>query len=199
MKLYDRLPDHVKVGRRRVKLDLDFRNVLRMLETLERRDLMPEAREYLAVKCICRHPKKGTLEAVKDMLFPYKPEKPGKRVTSFEQDAELIRAAFRQVYGINLWKDKLHWCEFTELLRGIPEGSRYAETIGIRVREMPEPNKYNLKEREALARAKAAVALKVSDDEAQDNYHNGVQNIFNVLMHNAKEVKECRTEESSLK
>ena len=200
MKLYEKLPNHVMVGRKKVKLDLDFRNVLRMLETLERRDLMPDAREWVAVRCICKRPVKGTLEAVRQLLFPYKPKRNEKRVTSFEQDADLIRAAFRQVYGIDLWTAKLHWLEFTELLHGIPDGNRYAETISIRVREMPEPNKYNLKEREALAKAKAAVALQMTDEERESNYQQGVQNIFNFLLTNVKEVKEpCQTDGLSLK
>ena len=199
MKLYERLPDHVTVGRKKVRLDLDFRNVLRMLETLERRDLMPEAREWIALRFICRRPVKGTLEAVKKLLFPGDNKSGGKRVTSFDQDADLIRAAFRQTYGINLWTAKLHWCEFAELLRGIPDGNRYAETVNIRAREMPEPTKYNAKEREALAKAKAAVALKLTDEEAENNYQQGVQNIFDFLMTNAKEVKPCQTDGSSLK
>ena len=201
MKLYEALPNHVMVGRKKVKLDLDFRNVLRMLNTLERRDLMPDAREWIAIRCVCKRPVNGTLEAVKQLLFSETPtKKNSKRVTSFEQDAGLIRAAFRQVYGINLWKDKLHWLEFIELLHGIPDGNRYAETISIRVREMPEPTKYNLKEREALAKAKAAVALHLSDNEMEDNYQQGVMNIFNVLMRNAKEVKEeCQMDGSNLK
>lgn len=200
MKLYESLPDYVMVGSKKVKLDLDFRNVLRMLETLQRADLLPDAREWLAVRCICRKPVKGLLEAVKKLLFGQPTGKQSKRLTSFEQDADLIRAAFWQVYGINLWTDKLHWLEFTSLLHGIPEGTRYAEILGIRAREMPEPNKYNLKEREALARAKAAVALKLTDEETEDNYQQGVQNIFDVLFARTKEVnKEWQTEESSLK
>ena len=188
MKLYDRLPDSVTVGRKRVKVDLDFRNVLRMLETLQRDDLMPDARKWLAVRCVCKHPVKGTLDAVKTLLFPEPPKKDAKRVTSFEQDAPLIRAAFRQTYGINLWTEKLHWFEFIELLNGTPEGTRYAETIGIRVREMPEPTKWNQKERQWLMKAKESVALKKTEKEIEDTYQKDVQNIFNALLPFAKEV-----------
>ena len=189
MKLYDRLPDSVMVGRKKVKLDLDFRNVLQLMETLARDDLMPEAKEWKAAKCVCRKPVPGLLAEVKKLLFP-EPPKDGKRVTSFEQDAPLIRAAFRQVYGINLWTDKLHWFEFAELLHGIPEGNRYAETIGIRVREMPTPTKYNAKEREWLMKAKASVALKRTDKEIEEDYQNSVKNIFDALLPLAKkEVK----------
>ena len=160
MKLYESLPCSVMVGRKRVRCDFDFRNVLRMLETLQRNDLMPEAREWLAVRCVCRRPVKGTLQAVRQLLFAEPVRDDGQRVTSFEQDAPLIRAAFMQTYGINLWTARLHWLEFSELMRGIPEGTRYMETIGIRVREMPAPTKYNQKEREWLAKAKRSVALK---------------------------------------
>lgn len=199
MKLCERLPDHVMVGKKKVRLDLDFRNVLRMMETLGRDDLMPDARDWQAVRCVCRRPRPGTLDAVKKLLFKPGGGGSGKKVTSFEQDAELIRAAFRQVYRINLWTDRLHWFEFTELLHGIPEGSRYSETIGIRVREMPSPTKYNAKEREWLAKAKAAVALKMTDREIEDQYNRDVQNIFHVLLPHAKEVEPCQTDGSSLK
>lgn len=189
MKLYDRLPDTVTVGRKRIRVDLDFRNVLRLMETLSRNDLTPEAREWIAARCVCKHPIPGVLAAIKELLFSDPPKGDGKRITSFEQDAGLIRAAFRQVYGIDLWRDKLHWLEFTELLQGIPEGNRYAETIGIRVREMPPPTKWNAKEREWLAKAKASVAIKRSDQEIEDDYQRGVKNVFDALLHYTKDVK----------
>lgn len=199
MKLFERLPDSVMVGRKRVRLDLDFRNVLRMMEIMGRDDLMPEAREYLAVRCVCRRPIPGTLAAIHELLFSNPPKNDGKRITSFEQDAGLIRAAFRQVYGIDLWRDRLHWLEFSELLQGIPEGNRYAETLGIRVREMPEPTNWNAKEREWLAKAKASVALKRTEKEIEEDYQQSVKNVFDALLPHAKEVKPCQTDVSSLK
>lgn len=189
MKLYERLPDSVMVGRKRVRVDLDFRNVLRMMDTLSRDDLTPEAREWLAGRCVCKRPIPGLIVAIKSLLFANPPKNDGKRITSFEQDAGLIRAAFRQVYGIDLWREKLHWLEFSELLQGIPEGNRYAETIGIRVREMPSPTKWNAKEREWLAKAKASVALKRSEKEIAEDYQNSVKAVFDAILPHAKEVK----------
>lgn len=191
MKLHEHLPDSVIVGKKRVKLDLDFRNVLRMMEILSREDLMPEARDWNALRCICKRPKPGMMEGVKKLLFANPPTNDGKRITSFEQDAGLIRAAFRQVYGIDLWRDRLHWFEFSELLQGIPEGNRYAETIGIRVREMPEPTKWNAKERAWLMEAKARVAIKRTDEEIANDYQRDVKNVFDALLPFArKEVTE---------
>ena len=44
MKLQDRLPEGVTVDGKFYKMDFDFRNVLRMMEVLDRDDLMPEAK-----------------------------------------------------------------------------------------------------------------------------------------------------------
>lgn len=180
MKLHERLPEHVEVNGRRYRLDLDFRNVLQMMETLGRDDLLPGAREYLALRCIMRKPPKRTgpvLGAVRALLFP-EHKGDGQRLTSFEQDAGLIRAAFRQAYGIDLYRDKLHWIEFTELLSALPDGSRYSEVLGIRARPMPTPTKYNQQEREWLAKAKAAYALELDEKERAKAYEQGVKALF---------------------
>lgn len=186
MKLQDKLPDRLRVGGRTYKLNLDYRNVLRMMETLARDDLLPAAREYLALRCVTRRPPKQTgplMEAVRAMLFPER--KSGgdkKRLTSFEQDANLIRAAFRQAYGIDLYRDKVHWIEFAALLAALPEGSRYSEVLGIRARPMPAATKYNQAEREWLAKAKAACALEMDDRERAEAYEQGVKALFTGLV-----------------
>lgn len=184
MKLQERLPDGVTVDGRFYPLDFDFRNVLRFMDTLQRNDLMPEARNYRALKCLTRKPRNvpAVLAAVKEVLFEKTPDGDHKKVTSFEQDAGMIRAAFRQVYGIDLYRDKLHWLEFSELLNNLPEGSRYAEVLGIRVRPMPAPTKYNMKEREWLMKAKAAVALHLTEEEQAEKYQEDVGKIFSGLL-----------------
>lgn len=181
MRLQDRLPDRIRIGRRWYRLDLDFRNVLNMMATLDRDDLLQGAREYRALRCVMRHPPKDTaaaLLAVRLMLFgPGSGDGGGKKLTSFEQDADYIRAAFLQAYGINLFTDRLHWCAFASLLNALPEGSRYAEIISIRAREMPEANKYNQKEREWLAKAKAFYAVRMTDKEREASYQQGLHSM----------------------
>ena len=89
---------------------------------------------------------------------------------------------YGQAYGIDLYRDKLHWIEFTELLNAIPEGSRYSEVVGIRARPIPAATKYNQHEREWLIKAKADVALKASEKELAERYQQDVANIAAVLM-----------------
>lgn len=185
MKLQEPLPDTVKVGRRVYKVDLDFRNVLNFMEVLARDDLLPGAKNYLALKCIMKPPKdvNGVIDAVKALLFPATKKTAEKnKITDFVQDADLIRAAFLQSYGINLFRDRLHWFEFSSLLGCLPEGSRYSEILGIRARPMPKATKYNADERQWLAKAKAACALEISEKEAEQNYNRGVKDAFLGLM-----------------
>ena len=187
MKLFERLPEGVKVGKRYYKCDFDFRNVLKMLEIMQREDITPTARDYHCAKCVIRRriPLKTASETYKalcDLLFDKRPETGGKRLTSFEQDAPLIRAAFRQVYGIDLYRDQLTWFEFQELMQGLPEGNRYEDVIGIRARPLPAPNKYNKKEREWLIQAKQSVALHLTEAEAAKKYEKDVSRIFSGIM-----------------
>ena len=184
MKLQDRLPDGVTVDGKFYKMDFSFRNVLKMIDILDDDTLMPEARAYNAIHCLCKRPKNAlkVLEAVKGLLFKAPRKKGGQKVTDWVQDAPLIRAAFRQAYGIDLYRDDLHWIEFTELLNAIPEGNRYSEIVGIRARPMPEPTKWNQKEREWLLQAKADYALDLTDKEQAEQYKRDVANVASVLM-----------------
>ena len=199
MKLQERLPDRVNAGRRIYRVNLDFRNVLDMLGVMAREDLIPDARDYLALKCVMRRPPRNAdqcanvLSAVCGVCFkaPTKPTH-GPKMTDFEQDADLIRAAFLQVYHINLWRDQLHWLEFTALLDALPEGSRYADVLGIRARPMPAPTKYNAELRQWLAKAKAECAVRMTDREAENSYQSGLRMMAEGLLMMAK--KEVKTD-----
>ena len=186
MKLYESLPGSVIVNGRKIKLDLDFRNVLRMMDILQTDDLTSEAREWLALRCICRHPRKGMLEAVKNLLFVPGEHKARERVMDFVQDADLIRAAFEQAYGIDLTKDRIHWLRFLYLLSGLPENTRLSEVISIRSRPIPEPTKYNQKEIQSLIEAKAAVALRMSEEERMSRYRRDVMGVAALLINMAE-------------
>lgn len=182
MKLYEQLPNHIKFGGRKIRLNLDFRNVLRMIDILVQDDLTDEAREWLAMRCVCRHPVRGMLPAVKKLLFPGKVDKNKERIMDFAQDADLIRAAFQQAYGIDLFREKMHWFRFSCLLACIPEGTRYSDVLGIRAKPIPEATKYNSEEINWLIQAKSKVRLEISEKEQQDKYERDVCNIAAVLM-----------------
>lgn len=187
MKLQEKLPGGVIVRGHFYRLDFDFRNVLRLMETMARDDLLPEARDYLALGCLIRRPPKrrvsDILAAAREILFPETRKNPdAKKITDFVQDADLIRAAFLQCYGINLFHDRLHWLEFSSLLAGLPEGSRYSEILGIRARPMPAPTKWNQEERRWLAKAKAEYAIHLTEKEQAMSLENSLRSVAMSLL-----------------
>ena len=193
LKLFERLPDHITVNGKKYKCDFDFRNVLKMLDIMQMEDINPDARDYLCAKCLCRPPEDASevYKVLCDTLFDKTPETGNKPLTSYEQDAGLIRAAFRQVYHIDLFRDRLHWFEFTELLHNLPEGNRYEEVLGIRARPMPAPTKYNAKEREWLLKAKQSCAIHLTEKQQARKYDADVSKVFTGLMSMIpKEVKQ---------
>lgn len=181
MKLYERLSNYIEIDGIKYRMKLDFRNVLRMMDVMDRKDILPMARDYLALKCVMRRPPKDckkVLYYVCRFLFGENKHTEEKRVTSFSQDADMIRAAFMQEYGINLFRDKLHWFEFTAFLYNLPNGSKYTEIVNIRGREIPPATKYNKAEREALIKAQAAYAIEYSEEERERNYSNSLKRVF---------------------
>lgn len=190
MKLQEALPQGVTVRGRFYRMDLDFRNVLRLMDVLAQENLMAEAKVFLALKCVMKRPPRNAeevLNALRTTLFPQTQKSAGqKKITDFEQDADLIRAAFLQTYGINLYRDPLHWFEFSSLLAGLPEGNRYSEILGIRARPMPAPTKLNKEERRWLAQAKAAYAIKMTDQEREKSYQSSMRRTTASLLALAK-------------
>lgn len=189
MRINDKIPTHVTVSGRRYRIDPDFRNVMRMNEIMTQTDLTDEARDWLALRCMMRHPPRRRsrqielLKALRELLFcDRRGASDNKKITDIDQDADLIFAAFYQEYGINLWRDHLSWFEFTALLAGIAEGTRYSDVLTIRARPMPKPTKWNAEERAWLAKAKAAHALELTDTERAENYERSVRSIFDGLL-----------------
>ena len=160
--LYDRYPDSVEYDGEEYRLDLSWDNVLRSIDVFSDPEISEEIQVETALDnlIVDRHPVSGKLlGAIFTLIFP-KSQKDSEPVIDFQQDADLILAAFRQAYGIDLKKSGMHWCEFSALLKGIPRNTRLAEIIDIRQRPIPKPTKYNAEERAALIQAKTQVAIK---------------------------------------
>ena len=69
-----------------------------------------------------------------------------------------------QTYGIDLNKAEMSIEEFLALLKGLPEGTKFAEVVRIRTMPVPTATKFNASERSAIMKAKASVALKGRSD-----------------------------------
>lgn len=62
----------------------------------------------------------------------------GRQGYRFDYDMDLIYAAFRQQYGINLLDAKLHWFEFRALFNALTEDTMIVKVIGYRTQDTSE-------------------------------------------------------------
>ena len=84
--------------------------------------------------------------------------KPAPRAFDFDQDANLIYAAFYAAYGISLTTvEFLHWWEFMALLEGLPENTLLKRIMYYRTVDINELSKA---ERKHVKRMKQLFALK---------------------------------------
>ena len=184
MDIYDPYPDSVEVNGRVVSLDLAFDRVLRVLDIEDAPDLT--ALDKLAVQCayilaesekLPADPREQA-EIIKAAfaLLP-KPEKQsGERYIDFHQDAAMIRSGFFRAYGIDLTRDRIHFLQFMELLADLPADTALMRTIEIRQRPLPKPTKHNAEQIAALQKAKARVAIRMSEDERRARFAESLKN-----------------------
>lgn len=87
-----------------------------------------------------------------------KEKKPQPRAVDFDQDANLIYAAFYAAYGISLTTvDFLHWWEFMALLEGLPEQTLLRQVMYWRTADLSELPK---EERRHVLKMRKRFALK---------------------------------------
>lgn len=156
-------------------------------ENLEAGDKINQAlkmltRNQIRVWCLSEIEKAELLQKISDekIKLPTR-QKVGRqqKLMDFEADAEFIYASFRQAYGMNLEKEKgrLQWQRFCELLDGLPDGTKLREVMRIRAMDIPEPTKYNQKERQNIMELKAYYALPVKGGGGQK----GLDMLFSAL------------------
>lgn len=187
MNIYDDYPHSVEIDGKYYALNLAYDRVLRVLDIQE--DARLTAQDRIEAQCallLARGYKdipKGANDRVKLLnlifdLFP-KSENNGERFIDFHQDAQLIRTAFFRI-GVDLLKDKIHFFQFLELLADLPSDTALMRTVEIRQKPIPKPTKDNAEQIAALQRAKAKVAIKISEDERRKRFVESLKN-SNVL------------------
>ena len=65
---------------------------------------------------------------------------------------------------------------FLELLRDLPPDTALMRTIEIRMRPVPKPDGHNAEQIAAIMKAKAAVAIKMSEEERRRSFAESLKN-----------------------
>lgn len=85
----------------------------------------------------------------------------GRQAYRFDYDMDLIYAAFRQQYNINLLKADLHWFEFRALFNALTEDTVIVKVIGFRTRDISKLKGDERKQAQELERY-----YRLPDDES---------------------------------
>lgn len=175
MRLYENAPRCVSVGKKKYEIKASFDTVLFVFDVLNSTEMLERDRVKLAAKMLFKRPptrieeQVAALEAALNLLSDDEKREDRPPVMDFAQDAALIRAAFKQQYGIDLDKErgKMSWFRFSDLLSGLTDKTRLIQIVQIRAKPMPAPTQHNAEERRALAEAKSQFAIKESPDKAR--------------------------------
>ena len=186
MNIYDKYPEQVEANGQIYELDLVYDHVLRAIDAEDMHELTAQDRLELQCAFLLKNrrdvPKTteeraALLKAVFDLFRSNGDEKPpAERYIDFHQDAALIRSAFFRM-GVDLQRDRIHFCRFMELLADIPTDTALYRIMEIRQRPIPEPTKHNAKQIAELQKAKARVAIKYSEEDRKRMFAENLKTI----------------------
>lgn len=182
--LTGKYPERVKLGWLQIRVKFSFWRVIKALEINEDSGLSSEDKIksisglFVPWSRIATLRIKGLIvRKAFDIIFSENIKKESsERYMDLQQDAPFIRAAFLQAYGIDLNKSSMHWLQFKELLDAIPADTTFAKIVDLRRRPIPKPTQYNQEEIKRLTEAKAAVAIKISEEERRDSFMQSLKN-----------------------
>ena len=179
--VFDPRPDSVELNGITYQLTLSYDRVLIAFDTLDDTMLSDDQKFKLICELLSTKVPRtfsAQIELVKAIFALFPKSDGGEKTIDFHQDAALIRSAFFRTYGIDLTVQKIHWFLFAELLADLPRDTALMRVIDIRSRPLPKPTKYNRDEIAELQKAKAKVAIKISDEKRAETFANSIKNAF---------------------
>lgn len=167
-----------------------YDRVLDLIEIFRAKDLDEPDRQDIACAILFGKAKLKPMQQVEaltlavDAIFPRVEGESGPRAFDFEQDRDLIYSAFRQAYGVDLEQERgcLSWSDFLALLAAVPDDTKLAQIINIRLRPVPKPTRHNHEEIAQLLRLKAKYRVKLTPEEEAQQFQKGLQKLAESLM-----------------
>ena len=189
MIIWERLPRICVYKGKRYRLRPAFDRVLEAVAVFGDESLFPDDRLRYALRLLVRGRcplDPGLFEAAIAALSwsDVRKDEAGERVLDFKQDSAYIYAAFRQAFGIDLFKErgKMHYAEFLALLQALPADTRLSQIVQIRSKPIPKATKHNSEEIQNLLKAKARYRIVKSQEEQERSYQRSLQNFAATLI-----------------
>lgn len=189
------IEDIILYGRKKFILHLAFDNVLRVYELWKDELFSNQEKLEMSLEILIQNHKllrKLTVEEKSELLqqifenfISLNSKSTGEDIKAFDfqQDANYIFASFLMDYNIDLIEQQgvLHWWKFISLFQGLSERTKIHEIMTIRTRKIPELNKYNAEEINALTKLKAYYALEMSQEEQEVQFEMGLEKLARAL------------------
>lgn len=155
--------DHIELDGEIYRIKNSSTAYIKALKIIRSKDIFEEDKVDFVLPLLFEDIPDRKVEAI-HAFFDLFSDKKGKsnREPSFDivQDAEYIFAGFMQTYGIDVDATDMRIEKFISLLKGLPQSTKLAEIIKIRTMPVPEPTKFNARQRADIIEAKAVFALE---------------------------------------
>lgn len=125
--IFTGLADSISAGGRNYPVRSDFNSVFIILSSIEMGADVSDMTDYFFFGDAPENAEELMTEFIGEEYFPQK----GKAF-SFYGDMGLIFGAFMECYGVNLFRDKLHWHEFTALFMSLSGDCAFSRIIKCR-------------------------------------------------------------------
>lgn len=131
--IFSGLADGITVGGRDYPIRSDFRSVLILLNCIETGAEISDMTEYFYIGEVPENGEELMLDFIGREYIPQKGN-----AFSFFGDFGLIFGAFMECYGVNLFRDELHWHEFTGLFMSLRGDCAFSKLIKCRCGDFPD-------------------------------------------------------------
>lgn len=153
------LPKDITIGETNYPIRTDFRTWIKVESILRDGNIQ----DYLKLSVICsicdlfyeRDISNESTDAIIDGILSFwrmykhinsKAKSTSDIAYSYEQDFDLIIAAFKQQYNINILKDDMHWFEFKSLFDGLGDDTAFKKIVIYRTIDLNKVPKEQIKD-----------------------------------------------------
>ena len=145
----DDLPRTVRADNRDYTIDTDFRTWMKFENIMVDAGIEMDYKLYFMIRGVMNMPDDISEELIQALFSFYRLDKPIRKTSGkqceigyrFDYDMDLIVAAFRQQYGIDLLAAELHWWEFKSLFEGLTDQTKFIQVVGYRTADISKLDK----------------------------------------------------------
>lgn len=171
----DDLPRTVRTDNREYAIDTDFRTWMKFENIMIDASIENDFKLYFMIRAVMDVPEQITEELIQALFSFYRLDKQIRKISGkkgdigyrFDYDMDLILAAFRQQYGIDLLAAELHWWEFKSLFEGLTDQTKFIQVVGYRTADIAKLDKEQ-KQRYMELKKFYALPVEKSQERSQE-------------------------------